>query len=368
MKEKTQRAKRKSVEPAGVIGIKGIAKALGVSIGTVDRALHGRAGINPSTRERVLELAHSVGYRPNLAARQLKSRKKLEIAVILPLQIASFFDAVRDGIREGSSPFASSVDLQLRSYERLGEGDAVLFEGAIAAKCSGVILSPGRPAELKDLIGKAAARGIPTVCVATDAPDTERLTAVTTDPATNGAMVGELFSRFVHRPGQAAIITGDLSTEDHREKVHGFQRSLSEYGPEFSVVAVAEAHDDEAEGYRRTLEILTAYPDLRALYVSTANSIPVLRAVDDLGRSGKLAIITTDLFPELVPHLRAGTILATVYQRPVSQGMRAVQALYRYLAEGVRPPAHIRLAPHIVMRSNLDMFLSLLARDAVQAL
>ena len=84
--------------PSSPPGIKDIAKALGVSIGTVDRALHDRPGINPMTRAKVLKMAQTVGYQPNFAARHLKLNRKLRIAVHLPLQIASFFDAVRDGI------------------------------------------------------------------------------------------------------------------------------------------------------------------------------------------------------------------------------------------------------------------------------
>jgi LacI family transcriptional regulator len=56
-----------------LVGIKEIAAALGTSIGTVDRALHSRPGINSITRSRVLQMARAMGYRPNLAARYLKS-------------------------------------------------------------------------------------------------------------------------------------------------------------------------------------------------------------------------------------------------------------------------------------------------------
>ena len=54
-------------------GIKDIAKALGISIGTVDRAIHSRGGINPITKERVLKMAQTLRYKPNLAARYLES-------------------------------------------------------------------------------------------------------------------------------------------------------------------------------------------------------------------------------------------------------------------------------------------------------
>ncbi|MGH9553212.1 MAG: LacI family DNA-binding transcriptional regulator, partial [Terriglobales bacterium] len=69
--------------PERPAGIKDIALALGVSIGTVDRALHARPGINAMTRARVPKMAQTLGYRPNFAARHLKLNRKLQISVHL---------------------------------------------------------------------------------------------------------------------------------------------------------------------------------------------------------------------------------------------------------------------------------------------
>ena len=110
---------RRSTPP----GIKDIARALGVSIGTVDRALHDRAGINPLTRAKVLKMAQTVGYEPNTAARHLKLNKKLRISVHLPKHIAFFFSAIREGIEEAARPFHSTLELQIRTYPQLGKGD-----------------------------------------------------------------------------------------------------------------------------------------------------------------------------------------------------------------------------------------------------
>jgi len=41
---------RKASAPGHAVGIKDIARALGVSTGTVDRALHAKPGVNPMTR------------------------------------------------------------------------------------------------------------------------------------------------------------------------------------------------------------------------------------------------------------------------------------------------------------------------------
>src|SRR6266496_5966240 len=174
------------------IGIKDIAKALGISIGTVDRAIHSRGGINPITKDRVLKMAQTLGYKPNLAARYLKAPRQVRVAVNLPARIGSFFDAVRSGIRLAAGPFQAGVELQFRTHPGLGEGDEELFRQALDDGSKGIIISPGHPAQLKVWIRRAAQKRVPVVCVVTDAPGTERLTAVSTDSFVSGAMVAEL--------------------------------------------------------------------------------------------------------------------------------------------------------------------------------
>src|SRR6476661_2437520 len=161
---------RKPAAPAHPVGIKDIARALGISTGTVDRALHAKPGVNAMTRTRVLSMAKSLGYQPNLAARYLKSRKQLRISVHLPREIALFWDSLREGIREAAAPFAPALHVDFRSYPTLGEGDIPLFEEALREGTNGLIIAPGNPAALKAYIRKAARKDIPVVCVITDAP------------------------------------------------------------------------------------------------------------------------------------------------------------------------------------------------------
>jgi LacI family transcriptional regulator len=348
---------RQAAAPPHPVGIKDIAKALGVSTGTVDRALHAKPGVNAGTRARVLSMAESLGYRPNLAARFLKSRKHIRIAVHLPREIALFWDSLREGIREAAAPYAPALHIDFESYPSLGEGDTALFQQALRDGVNGLIIAPGKPAALRAYIKRAAQQQIPVVCVVTDAPDTERLASVSADPFTVGAIAGELMGRFLPQGGKVAFFTGWLATEDHAEKLRGFESSLRAAGGSIELGPVIEAHDDEREGYRRAVALLRGHADLKAIYVSTVNSLPVLSAADQQGRLPSLTVITTDLFPELVPWIRAGKVAATVYQRPVNQGRLALQALYQYLLDGTRPQPKIHVVPHLVMRSNLDLFL-----------
>ena len=163
---------------------------------------------------------------------------------------------------------------------------------------------------------------------------------------------------------EAGLRDASRLQQDHAEKLRGFTSSLGSTGTaHIALDPVVEAHDDEREGHRRTLSVLRAHPRLNGIYISTVNSLPVLRAAEHEGRLSALTVVTTDLFPELVEWIRAGKVAATVYQRPVSQGRLALQALYQFLLNGTRPPSRLRVVPHLVMRSNLDLFLERLPVD-----
>lgn len=60
-----------------------VAAAAGVSGQTVSRVANGRANVDPDTRQRVLDAMTSLGYRPNSAARALRSGRFHSIGVIM---------------------------------------------------------------------------------------------------------------------------------------------------------------------------------------------------------------------------------------------------------------------------------------------
>ena len=88
-----------------------IADALGISTGTVHRALHNHPGVSAATRSRVLQVSKSLGYRANLAASFLSQRKQFRISVNTLSGTTSFWDEVRDGINQGARLGARSEAL-----------------------------------------------------------------------------------------------------------------------------------------------------------------------------------------------------------------------------------------------------------------
>jgi LacI family transcriptional regulator len=337
-----------------------IANSLGTSIGTVHRALHDHPGVSPATKARVLQMARTLGYRPNLAARYLSSKKTLRISVNTLKGTTSFWDEVRAGIREeAASILLENVEVEFRTSPRLGEGEEEAFETAIAQKVDGIITFPSRPETLKPWIRRASRAHIPVVCVATDAPNSGRLGMVAIDTLASGSMAADLMGRFLGaRAGSVAITVFDMAITEHAEKYSAFESTLRSFYPNLEPLKPIEDHDVDKEAYRKCRKLFEERSDLAGIYVTTEASIPVLRAASDAKVLDRLTIITTDLFPDLVPYIRSGTVAATIYQRPRAQGQMALRLLHEFLAEGGRRSHQLSLAPHLVMRGNLDFFLS----------
>lgn len=341
--------------------IKDIAQALGISIGTVDRALHGRPDVSPKTRACVLKKAEQLGYRPNLAARSLKLNKHRRIGVYFPRHISSFFDPLRAGVRSAAaSSTGVNVELVFRTFPRLDEGDVELLAADAHEKFDGILVVPGNPDHIGPTLNAVARSGVAVVCVASDAPRSERLASVTVDAHTSGAIAAELFSRTLHKSGHLATITGELTTLDHTEKLRGFAANLAVFAPHLSLLPAIESHEQPKVAYRQAAALLSRKPYPLGIYVSTANSIPVLHALEEHGLLGEIQVIATDLFPELVPYIESGKILGTLYQRPFAQGKAAFELLLNFLLNGSAPQPVTRLSPHIILRSNLSLFTSYL--------
>lgn len=340
------------------IGVHDIARRAKVSIGTVDRALHGRAGISHATREKVLRIASSAGYTPNPAARALSAqRSTLRVGICIPEEIHFFYDQMRAGIEDEARRGESlGVEFIYRPVPSLGEQEKHQVSALLREQLHALVVVPGTPKVVTPLINKAEVRGVRVVCISTDAPLSRRSTVVCVNPQLNGRLAAELMAKFVPPGAEVAVITGMLATEDHRKKTEGFQTGFSAYSPGGKVLAVLEAHESEEESYRKTCELLARNERLAGIYVNTVNCLPVCRAVQGNRRDRQLRLITTDLFREMVPFIENGTIGASVYQDPYRQGRDAVRIVLDHLLEkAVITPTNY-LNPAIVLHSNLYLF------------
>jgi DNA-binding LacI/PurR family transcriptional regulator len=80
-----------------------VARVAGVSIKTVSNVINDYPYIRPETRQRVQEAIDSLGYRPNLSARGLRSGRTGVISLIIPDLRNAYFAELADSVMRAAA-------------------------------------------------------------------------------------------------------------------------------------------------------------------------------------------------------------------------------------------------------------------------
>ena len=130
------------------VTLKDLAQNLGLTEGTVSRAMNNYADIAPQTRERVQKAAAALGYRPNYTARRLATGRAEAVAYLMPTSNSAistpFVSQLLQGL--GDALAKRSWDLLVVQPQCAKEELDTLKKLLASGKVSGVVLS--RPSKV----------------------------------------------------------------------------------------------------------------------------------------------------------------------------------------------------------------------------
>jgi len=138
-----------------------IAKRLNLSASTVSRALNNNPVISETTRNLVKKMAAEMGYRPNILAANLRTRRTNTIGVIVPLINRHFFSSVISGIEDVAYSQGFAVTIS-QSNDKL-EKECKIAYTFFTNRVEGIILSIGMETNTYDHIKLFSERKIPVV-------------------------------------------------------------------------------------------------------------------------------------------------------------------------------------------------------------
>ena len=318
-----------------------IAKAAGVSRGTVDRALHDRGRIRPEVAAEIKKLALEMGYQPSRAGKALAmSGKKIKIGVILQYVETPFMMQTLKGVQEGKQEVESLGGIvQICEIEKVRPDKVIkLMEDMRRQGFQGIALTPSENPELKKVISKYCKEyGIPIVMMNADLEDTGRLCFVGQDNYQSGRTAAGLMGEITGGEGQVGVITGEVSNPGLKARRNGFTEELQKCYPHIQVAAVCYSHDEEEEAARATEQLLVQYPQLTGIYVTGHGVSGVCRALKKAGKDGKIRMIANDFLEENKKWLKEGTINFLIGQDARTQGYEPVMILFRLLFDQIKP-------------------------------
>jgi len=322
--------------------IKEIAKLAGVSRGTVDRVLNNRGSVNPNTEQVIRELVKTLNYSPNVAGKNLAVRKKkLKFGFVLfgVLTTDDFFSDVAAGIEKRAAELTDlGVTVEIRgTYIHVPEQQIKLIDELVEIGINGLAIAPINHPIVAERLKKLSESGIPVVTSNSDISDCGRLAYVGSNYYKCGETAAGLMNIITNGAANVGIISGAPDILCNSERIAGFSDYAVKHFPNLKIAGTGIYSDDNDKSYSGTLDMLTAYPEIDALYISSAGVSGACRAVNELNLNGKLSIVCFDATKPICQLVRDGTIAATIAQQPTKQGAMPLDILFDYLCMGTLP-------------------------------
>ncbi|MGC5166765.1 LacI family DNA-binding transcriptional regulator [Luteimicrobium sp. DT211] len=136
------------------VGIKDVAAAAGVSWKTVSNVVNGTGRVGAATRERVQKEIATLGYRPNIAGRQLRSGRTNTLALVVPWVHSPYFSALAHRVIEAASLRGYRVLIEETRVDR--DAELRVAQGFQVHAIDGIIFSPLAigPVEIDEVRGE----------------------------------------------------------------------------------------------------------------------------------------------------------------------------------------------------------------------
>ncbi len=338
--------------------VKDIAERLHVSLSTVHKALTGKPGVGEKRRAQVISVAEELGYVVNTAAQAL-ARNDMKFGIIMPSQWEEYFGELKLGIDaeienlaeyrlKGSYFFISDSSLSDEIIEWLRDvsADAIL------------ICSSNR--SFRTVITHAVEKSrLPSFWIGGGVNNPNAVSSITIDAETSGKIAADFFAATLFDKVQAAVFTGSMHVEVHKEKVDAFSERVADLGG--TVYEIYETEDNEDLAYHSVCELFRKHPYINSIYISTSTSSAVCKYIEENNLKNRVSVIGTDVFEVLYDYIKRGVMRATIYQNQQEVGKTAVRYAYEYLSNknsysncGWEERKEILVPPALFMKANLE--------------
>jgi ribose transport system substrate-binding protein len=244
------------------------------------------------------------------------------------------------------------------------------LEKAAAAKPSGILISVADVSVLQPAIDAAVNAGIPVITMDSDAAGSRRLYFIGTNNLQAGQLGGKRVIQKVGGKGNVVFFTisGQPNTE---ERLKGF-KDVFTARPDIKIVDVVDIKGDARAAFDKTQEYLalTGPQKIDAFVcLDSASGKMVSDAIKRAG--GGRELVAWDVNQDTLDGIKAGTIDATIAQKPFTMGFVGLKMLDEvfhdppkqsgkdYSADSFAPyPVFVDTGTSLVDQSNVDLYIA----------
>ena len=238
------------------IRIKDIARLADVSVGTVDRVIHGRSGVSESSRKRVEEILKQLDYQPNMYASALASNKKYSFACLLPQHLeGEYWTDVEKGISKALSTYSDfNTTVKTTYYDPYDYQSFVNASDAIIAQHpDGVMVAPTVREYTRIFTGQLTELDIPYIYIDSNIKDIPPLAFFGQNSRQSGYFAARMLMLLAGNEKEIVIFRkiheGIVGSNQQENREKGFRQYMKEHHPACNILELdlhAERNDEDA--------------------------------------------------------------------------------------------------------------------------
>ena len=321
-----------------------VAKRAGVSPMTASRVINRHPRVGADLRERVLEAAKALDYRPNLAGRSLRNAGVSRIGVLYSNPSAAYLNQLMIGMLEEASHAGAQIMLETCAGMR---SQRLAMKRLLDAGVDGVILPPPL-CDSPSTVAELQAAGVPIVAIASAAP-LEHVHSVRIDDYQAARTMARYLLGLGHR--RIGFIEGDPDHTPAVLRAQAFFDSMREAGIEVPDELVAHGLFTYRSGLEAARQLLALDPrpsaifasndDMAAAVIAVAHGMG-LRIPEDLSVTGfDDTPVATTIWPALT----------TIHQPVTAMGRQTIRMMVEEIR--LRRNGEHRGAQHKLMKYKL---------------
>jgi ABC-type sugar transport system substrate-binding protein len=235
------------------------------------------------------------------------------------------------------------------------EGQIAIIESMVAQGVQGIAVTPTGP-QVQPALDAAVEAGVKVVLIDNDLPDwTGKSAVVATDNHAGGVLAGEWLKGVLKDGDTIGILEGVAGVPALDARVQGMTEGLA--GLNVTVVQQLPTDCDQVKGVAAAEAILTANPDVKAIY--GACGPPIIGALEAIKNANidpaAITVVGFDASPDEIAAIEAGTEDASVAQFPAKMGELGIETAYK-AAKGETVEPNVDTGTAIVTTENAAEF------------
>lgn len=317
-----------------------VARRAGVSRALVSLALRGSDRVSDASRAAVVRAADELGYRPNLLARNLASKRTMTLGLVINDLHNPYFPGVADGIRRAARDRGYRLLINSAFLNDDDERDAL--EAFIDFLVDGIILTGSR---LPAVVIERAAESVPIALVSRPL-DSDLIDTVNNNDRRGSELAVEHLVELGHR--HICHIDGGSGAGAPQRRA-GYEATMQRHGLEPYVEPGAFTETSGLSATRRALE--SGRPCTAIFAGNDLSALGALDVIDDAGLDvpGDISLVGYDnTFVAALRHVD----LTSVEQGRQRLGALAVDAILDRIENGRVEAVHQTIDPTLVVRST----------------